>query len=197
MPTHETSPIIDVRIMPGALRATVTDAHALDPAAPVGAECMFLGRTRSESNDRHGDLMALEYEAHETMALKILNDLARIAIERFDCRLVRMHHAIGRVAVGEASVFVQVLTAHRDESFVACRFLIDELKKSVPIWKREVWKDGTTWVDGRPATPPPARSPGCSPGCPPTSPADTSREPASGSPAVEPQSPRSRVEADT
>lgn len=79
-----------------------------------------------------------------------MRELAEQAISRFECTAVRLHHAMGDVAVGEASVLVQVACGHRDQAFTACRFLIDELKRHVPIWKREVWQDGTTWAEGVP-----------------------------------------------
>jgi molybdopterin synthase catalytic subunit len=124
----------------------------------AGGESIFLGRTRDETHDRHGSLVRLRYEAYEPLARKELADLAAEAAARYGCRAIRVHHAIGDVAPGEASVLVQVACGHREESFAACRFLIDELKQRVPIWKHEIWADGTTWspgqaVDARKAAP--------------------------------------------
>jgi molybdopterin synthase catalytic subunit len=116
----------------------------------AGAECIFLGRTRLESHPQHGDLQRLEYEAYEPMAVRVLNDLAQKHAARFGCLAVRIHHALGVVPPGQASVLVQVLCPHRAASFDACRAIIDELKSTVPIWKRERWADGTTWSRGTP-----------------------------------------------
>lgn len=113
-----------------------------------GAECVFIGRTRLERSAAHGLLLRLEYEAYSGMAVAHFGTLATDAVERFDCRAVRLLHAVGAVAVGEASVLVQVAAAHRDASFLACRMLIDRLKAEAPIWKREVWADGATWSSG-------------------------------------------------
>jgi molybdopterin synthase catalytic subunit len=73
-------------------------------------------------------------------------------VEKFGCLAVRMHHALGEVPPGEASVLVQVVCGHRDMAFAACRFLIDELKAKAPIWKREQWTDGSTWSAGQVVT---------------------------------------------
>jgi molybdopterin synthase catalytic subunit len=114
----------------------------------AGGECVFLGRTRQETHRSHGRLVRLSYEAYGTMAEVVLRELAEGAIERFGCAAVRIHHAIGDVPPGEASVMVQVACGHRAEAFEACRFLIDELKARAPIWKREEWEDGATWATG-------------------------------------------------
>jgi molybdopterin synthase catalytic subunit len=138
--------VIEVRILSEPVRA-----ESLSPfPAEAGAECLFLGRTRHETHPRHGDLQRLAYEAYEGLAQRTLEALAAEAAERFGCLAVRVHHATGEVPVGEASVLVQVVTVHRDRSFEACRFLIDRLKQIAPIWKREVWADGTTWSAGTP-----------------------------------------------
>lgn len=133
--------VIDVQLAQGPVR----DVAWENIPGAVGAECMFLGRTRGESHPKHGALTLLRYEAYEPMAKSVLEDLARDAVQRFGCLAVRVHHATGDVAVGEASVLVNVITGHRDKAFEACRFLIDTLKEKAPIWKQEVWADGTTW----------------------------------------------------
>lgn len=143
--------VIDVQLAHGPVREV---ARENIPEA-VGAECVFLGRTRAESHPKHGALTLLRYEAYEPMAKTVLEDLARDAVQRFGCLAVRVHHATGDVAVGEASVLVNVITGHRDKAFEACRFLIDTLKEKAPIWKQEVWADGTTWS---PSAQVPARS---------------------------------------
>jgi molybdopterin synthase catalytic subunit len=115
---------------------------------PAGGECLFLGRTRREDHPRHGRLVRLCYEAHVPLAQRVLHDLAQQAVARHGCLAVRIHHALGPVAVGEASVLVQTVTPHRAEAFGAARFLIDRLKQVAPIWKREEWALGATWAPG-------------------------------------------------
>ena len=96
----------------------------------------------------HGLLERLSYEAYDPMELGILPEIAEQAGDRLRCTRVRIHHALGEVPPGRASVLVQVNCPHRGEAFDACRFLIDRLKAEAPIWKREVWADGTTWAPG-------------------------------------------------
>ncbi|MFO0874696.1 MAG: molybdenum cofactor biosynthesis protein MoaE [Phycisphaerales bacterium] len=137
-------PFLDIRLVPRPL-----EWIAIDPFPPTaGAECAFIGRTRHETHPTHGELVRLDYHAYDAMARRVLEDLAADAIARFDGRAVRLLHALGPVAVGEASVLVQVACGHRDASFAACRMLIDRLKREAPIWKREVWADGATWSEG-------------------------------------------------
>ena len=142
-------PDIDVRILDHPVQPV-----SLEPwPQAAGAECAFVGRTRMEFHPEHGALVRLSYEAYRPLAERVLTDLAGHAAERFDCRAVRLHHAVGDVPLGAASVLVQVVCGHRDGAFAACRFLIDELKKQAPIWKREHWADGTTWSTGNPVAP--------------------------------------------
>lgn len=114
----------------------------------AGAECSFLGITRPEIHPDHGPLKSLDYEAHVPMAERELHAIAVIAAERWSLLSVRLHHAVGQVPVGQASVVIQVHAHHRAESFEACRWLIDELKSRVPIWKRECWERGSSWKSG-------------------------------------------------
>lgn len=100
-----------------------------------------------EIHPEHGNLVCLEYEAYSSMAIQQLQNLAQQSIEQFNCLAVRIHHALGKIEIGQASVLVQVANGHRDKSFEACRFLIDQLKQVVPIWKREIWQDGFTWPE--------------------------------------------------
>ncbi len=131
-----------------AVQAGPVSAVGMDWPGGCGGECVFLGRTRDESHAELGPLVRLEYEVYGPMAKKVLGTMAEDAAKKFDCRAVRIVHAQGAVAPGEASVVIQVATPHRGESFQACRYLIDRLKQDLPVWKREVWRDGETFVDG-------------------------------------------------
>ena len=121
---------------------------ALDWPGACGGECVFLGRTREESHAEFGPLVRLEYEVYEPMATKVLEQMARDAAAKFGCLAIRMVHAQGAVAIGEASVVIQVATPHRGEAFAACKYLIDRLKQDLPVWKREIWRNGETFVQG-------------------------------------------------
>ncbi len=127
------------------------EAVALDWPEACGAECVFLGRTRAQTHPQMGPLQYLNYEVYEPMALKLLNAMVADAAERFDARAIRMIHSQGKVAIGEASVVIQVATPHRGASFEACRYLIDRLKQELPVWKQEVWETGQSHPPGTPA----------------------------------------------
>jgi molybdopterin synthase catalytic subunit len=121
-------------------------AFVTDPAA--GAIDVFLGTTRAERNAAGHELVALDYEAYEAMALQQMQELARRARERWPICKIAILHRVGRVAVGQSSVIIAVSTPHRADSFAACQFMIDNLKADIAIWKKEVWDDGkTTWVN--------------------------------------------------
>ena len=117
-------------------------------AGPDGAVCVFDGIVRD--NTRGRKTLHLDYEAYREMALAQMKALADEALERFGVRDVAMVHRLGRLVVGETSVLVAVASAHRGAAFDACRWLIDTLKKTVPIWKREQFVDGVVWADGEP-----------------------------------------------
>ena len=122
------------------------------PGPRDGAVATFVGVVRDNQDDRAVD--HLEYEAHEPMAMSRLGQLARQAIERWGLSTVTLEHRLGRLEVGDVSVFVGVSSPHRAEGLDACRWLIDTLKAEVPIFKKEFFSDGTSeWVDeGFPAT---------------------------------------------
>lgn len=120
-----------------------------------GAECVFLGRTRAENDPTHGPLARLEYEVYEPMARKVLLAIAQELCSQFDCRAVRIVHARGNVAPGEASVVIQVATPHRAASFTACRHAIERIKQELPVWKRQVWRDGFSFAEGSAVQEPP------------------------------------------
>ena len=141
---EQQTPLIDVQLIEHPVEAALVEPFPTS----AGAECTFLGRTRREVHAEHGQLSRLYYEAYVPLAEKQLRELAGEAIERFGCQVVRIHHALGEVPLGKASVYVQVVCGHRDSAFDACRFLIDQLKATVPIWKREIWADGETWSGG-------------------------------------------------
>lgn len=117
-------------------------------AGTDGAVCLFDGIVRD--NTRGRPTLHLDYEAYEEMALKRMQGLRLDAIARFGVREVAIVHRLGRLVVGETSVLIAVASAHRGAGFEACRWVIDTLKKTVPIWKREQFVDGAVWTDGEP-----------------------------------------------
>jgi len=131
-------------------------AHPLDASSALrfcadehaGAIDLFLGCTRAQQRDDGVALVALDYEAFDDLAGRQLRELVARAREQFPIVKCVLLHRVGRVPLSEPSVLIAVATPHRAESFAACRWLIDTLKREVAIWKREVWSDGAgSWVD--------------------------------------------------
>jgi molybdopterin synthase catalytic subunit len=113
-----------------------------------GAAVFFDGVVRNNTRGRR--TLYLDYEAYESMALSEMERLAQASLERFKVRDVCLVHRLGRLEIGETSVLIGVASAHRVAAFEACRWLIDMLKKTVPIWKKEYFEDGAVWADGEP-----------------------------------------------
>lgn len=134
---------------------------AIDPATLVrhvragqdGAIVTFDGFVRNESHGRATKY--LEYEAYEPMALAKMREIGAQLHEKFAIHRVVMVHRLGRLEIGETSVFITVSAPHRGAAFDACRFAIDSLKRKVPIWKKEYFQDGAVWAAGEipPAAP--------------------------------------------
>jgi MoaE-MoaD fusion protein len=139
----------------GAPRAKITRS-AIDTRGVVeqlkggedGASLVFEGIVRNQTRGRK--TLYLEYEAYEEMALEQMEALATEALGQFQVRDVALVHRLGRLQIGETSVLIAVASAHRGPGFEACRWLIDRLKKTVPIWKKEYFEDGALWADGEP-----------------------------------------------
>jgi molybdopterin synthase catalytic subunit/molybdopterin converting factor small subunit len=113
-----------------------------------GAAAVFEGMVRNHTRGRR--TLYLDYEAYEEMALKQMEELAERALAEFKIRDVAIVHRLGRLEIGETSVLIVVASAHRAAAFDACRWLIDTLKRTVPIWKKEHFEDGAVWADGEP-----------------------------------------------
>jgi molybdopterin synthase catalytic subunit len=140
---------IDTRALVAALQA-----------GEDGAVVVFEGVVRNHTRNRR--TLYLDYEAYEPMALAKLEALRAGALQKFAVRDAAIVHRIGRLEIGEASVVIVVASAHRAAAFDACRWIIDTLKQTVPIWKKEYFEDGAVWADGEPfptdiVAPPPQR----------------------------------------
>ncbi len=130
--------IVDKKIDTAELLASVFVPEA-------GGIDLFLGTTRNHSKGKK--VIRLEYEAYSPMALKIMSEIETEIGKRWNIHKISMVHRIGVVPVMEASVAIGVSAAHRKEAFEACRYAIDELKKRVPMWKKEIFEDGEVWVE--------------------------------------------------
>jgi MoaE-MoaD fusion protein len=140
---------------PGRARAAIV-REAIDTPLALkrlkqpedGAAVVFEGIVRNHTRGRR--TLYLDYEAYEEMALKQMEELAARALTEFKIRDVTIVHRLGRLEIGETSVLIVVASAHRAAAFDACRWLIDTLKRTVPIWKKEYFEDGAVWADGEP-----------------------------------------------
>jgi len=145
MKTAADSVRVQIEISPDPIIIDRVDAFLRQ--AGGGAVNLFVGTTRRFTSDK--ETIELSYEAAERLAKSEVARIIEHASARWPLLRVAILHRIGIVPVGEVSVLIGVATAHRDESFAACRFLIDELKQHVPIWKKELFADGSTeWVEG-------------------------------------------------
>ncbi|MGA7294591.1 MAG: molybdenum cofactor biosynthesis protein MoaE [Terriglobales bacterium] len=134
----------EIRIVRNPIDTEAVAARLKGPAD--GAAVIFDGVVRDNTRGRR--TLYLEYEAYEAMALKQMESLAAEAQTRFAIRGASIVHRLGRLEIGETSVLVIVAAPHRGPAFEACRWIIDTLKKTVPIWKKEYFEDGAVWSDG-------------------------------------------------
>lgn len=130
--------IISTPLDPAAIRQ-----HVLDPSA--GGYCAFEGWVRNHHEGK--SVLALEYEAYPALAITEGNRILAEAAERFAITRAACVHRVGRLEIGDLAVLVSVSAAHRDAAFDACRYIIDEVKARVPVWKKEFFSDGSSgWV---------------------------------------------------
>ena len=146
-------------------KPALASAHCRLQHAPIAADAIVNGIRQGEdgavvvfdcivrNHSRGRRTLYLEYEAYEKMALDALEALATVAKTRFEVRDSRIVHRLGRLEIGETSVLIVVASAHRAAAFDACRWIIDTLKRTVPIWKKEHFADGAVWADGDPFPP--------------------------------------------
>jgi molybdopterin synthase catalytic subunit len=109
---------------------------------------VFIGTVRNATKGKQ--VTQLEFEAYEAMALNEMKKIAEQALVKWPVQRIAMHHRVGVLDIGEIPVVIAVSAAHRDAAFDACRYAIDTLKQTVPIWKKEVFEDGDVWVGAHP-----------------------------------------------
>ena len=133
-----------IRVQAGAIRPE--ELLAAVRGDGNGAEALFVGAVRNENQGRR--VLFLEYHAYPAMAEKEMTKLRDQALERFEISEVAIVHRIGRMEIGDAAVAIAVAAPHRAPAFDACRWIIDTLKQTVPIWKKEFFEGGEVWVEG-------------------------------------------------
>lgn len=124
--------------------------HCIDGV--MSPECggidVFIGTVRNKTKGK--TVVRLEFEAYEKMAVSEMQKIADYAFDHWPLHKVIVHHRTGVLDIGEVPVVIAVAAAHRDAAFEACRYIIDTLKQTVPIWKKEIFEDGEVWVAAHP-----------------------------------------------
>lgn len=133
--------ITDQKLDTEAIIQSVQDSGA-------GAIDVFIGTVRDNTASK--DVTRLEYESYDAMAIKEIQKIVDQANERWPIQKIAVHHRRGTLQIGDAAVIIAVSTPHRKESFEACQYVIDTLKQTVPIWKKEVFTDGEVWASAHP-----------------------------------------------
>lgn len=114
----------------------------------AGGINVFIGTVRNKTKGKK--VTHLFYETYQKMALAEMEAIAKYALKKWDLKKVAIHHRIGKLDIGETAVVIAVSSAHRKETFDACYYIINKLKKTVPIWKKEVYFDGEEWISPTP-----------------------------------------------
>ncbi|AZA93656.1 Molybdopterin synthase catalytic subunit [Chryseobacterium nakagawai] len=138
--------MMDIRITEDTLN--ITECLALAQDLSSGGIATFIGTVRNVTQNK--PVIRLEYECYQSMAIKEIKKVADQAITLFSVRNIVVHHRIGNLFPGDAAVIIVVSDGHRDAVFDACRYIIDTIKKTVPIWKKEIFEDGEEWVSAHP-----------------------------------------------
>jgi len=129
-------------------KLNLQDCYDFVQDASCGGIAFFVGTVRNAT--QHKEVTLLDFSSYEPMALKEMQKIADKASVKFPIYKIAIHHAIGELKIGEVPVIIAVSSAHRKAAFEACEFAIDTLKESVPIWKKEHFKDGEVWVNSHP-----------------------------------------------
>jgi len=138
--------MVDIKISEKPLDVQSCIDRVMTPQC--GGIDVFIGTVRATTKGK--TVVRLEFEAYEKMALKEMKKIADEAAKKWNVHKILMHHRTGILKIGDIPVVIAVSAAHRDAAFEACRYIIDTLKKTVPIWKKEVFEDGEVWVAAHP-----------------------------------------------
>lgn len=138
--------MIDINISSASLNIPACIEKVLSPGC--GGIDIFIGTVRSVTKGKK--VLRLEYEAYESMALKEMNKIAEQAIIKWPIENILIHHRTGILQINDVAVIIAVAAPHRQAAFDACRYAIDTLKQTVPIWKKEIFEDGEVWVAAHP-----------------------------------------------
>lgn len=138
--------MIDIRVTEDPLN--INECLTLAQDLSSGGVATFIGTVRNVTQNK--PVVRLEYECYESMARKEIKKVIDQAIQLFSVRNIVVHHRTGILFPGDAAVIIVVSDGHRDAVFDACRYVIDTIKKTVPIWKKEIFENGEEWVSAHP-----------------------------------------------
>ncbi len=138
--------MVQIVLQTGALSVSQNLADVSGP--DCGGVVQFIGSVRHQTGGR--EVLYLEFEAYEPMAIKEMEKIALASIAQFGITRMSIHHRLGRVELGESAVCIAAAAPHRKAAFAACAYAIDTLKETVPIWKKEFFTDGAVWVSATP-----------------------------------------------
>jgi molybdopterin synthase catalytic subunit len=147
------APLLQIGREPLQLEA-IAASTAADAGAAAGADgavVTFLGLVRNHNVGR--SVRYLEYEAYEPLALKAFERIAAEIADRWPAARLALHHRIGRLEIGEASIAIAARSPHRADAYSACRYAIERVKQIAPIWKHEYFEGGDVWIEGATANP--------------------------------------------
>ncbi len=136
----------NIKILPSTL--SIQECSDWVMSADCGGIDIFVGTVRNATKGK--TVVRLEFEAYETMALREMEKIAAQAFDKWPVQKILIHHRTGVLQIGEIPVIIAVAAAHRGAAFDACRYIIDTLKETVPIWKKEFFEDGAVWVAAHP-----------------------------------------------
>lgn len=124
------------------------DCYRFVEDATCGGIVAFVGTVRNDTNGK--EVQQLDFSTYKPMAIKEMQKIADLALEKFDIKKIAIHHAEGMLQIGEIPVIITASSKHRKNAFLACEFAINTLKETVPIWKKEYFSDGEVWVNAHP-----------------------------------------------
>ncbi len=137
---------IDIQLSEAPITSIAAEAHVTNEEC--GGIVTFVGTARKFTKGK--EVVRLEFEAYEPMAIKEMNKIAHQILEKFPAKKVAIHHRTGVVNLKDIAVVISVSCPHRAAAFEACQYAIDTLKQTVPIWKKEIFEDGEIWVAAHP-----------------------------------------------
>jgi len=129
-------------------KLNLNDCYSFVQDASCGGISLFVGTVRNATQNKGVTL--LDFSGYEPMAIKEMQKIADLSLQKFDIHKIAIHHAVGELKIGDIPVIIAVSSAHRKAAFEACEFAIDTLKETVPIWKKEHFEDGEVWVNSHP-----------------------------------------------